>query len=373
MSTVLEDAKPFKTVLGFASLLAEDGRPMHKSWGNSIEFNEGADKIGVDVMRWMYAKANPSDNLLFGYKKSDEVRRQFLLIFWNIYNFFVSYALIDKWEPKESSQNTLSTLDEWILSRFTGSAKNILNNGYFKYDVKEVANLAEAFIINDLSLWYIRQIRRRAGPNVENGADKESAYQTLWYILKTLALVLSPIMPFITEDIYKNLSGEESVHLASWPVINMELINEELEKSMKDGIDLAAVVHALRKQAGVAVKTPIRSASYYGPREIPNEIVDIIKAETNVYNFKYEGIKENEEWFVVADTSEENLDRVAGKAREIIRSIQEARKMAGTALDEYVVTSLPDWPKDYEDYIKKETLSKELKVGETVEITRLNS
>ncbi|MDO9027986.1 MAG: class I tRNA ligase family protein, partial [Candidatus Roizmanbacteria bacterium] len=98
MSTVMENTPPFKRVLGFATLVGEDGRPMHKSWGNAIEFNEGADKIGVDVMRWMFSRHSPADNLLFGYKRADEVRRQFYLMLWNVYKFFVEYANLDKFK-----------------------------------------------------------------------------------------------------------------------------------------------------------------------------------------------------------------------------------------------------------------------------------
>src|SRR3989339_1298470 len=101
-STVLENEPPFKQVLGFATQLGEDGRPMHKSWGNAIEFNEGADKIGADVMRWMFVRHNPADNMLFGYKKADEVRRQFYLMLWNVYKFFVEYANLDKFKNKKS-------------------------------------------------------------------------------------------------------------------------------------------------------------------------------------------------------------------------------------------------------------------------------
>ncbi|MEK7127478.1 MAG: class I tRNA ligase family protein, partial [Patescibacteria group bacterium] len=98
MGTVLRKSPAFKNVLGFGTLLGEDGRPMHKSWGNSIEFNEGADKIGVDVMRWMYATHRPEDNLCFGYKFADETRRKFYLMLWNIYSFFVTYANLNEWK-----------------------------------------------------------------------------------------------------------------------------------------------------------------------------------------------------------------------------------------------------------------------------------
>ena len=124
MSTVLEDKEPFKKVLGFATLMAEDGRPMHKSWGNAIDFNMGAEEIGVDVMRWMYARANPADNMLFGYKNADEVRRRFHLKLWNIYNFFVTYSNLDGWSPTRSGlrpggkpSKSVNILDVWILVR----------------------------------------------------------------------------------------------------------------------------------------------------------------------------------------------------------------------------------------------------------------
>ncbi|MEK7522119.1 MAG: class I tRNA ligase family protein, partial [Patescibacteria group bacterium] len=115
-STVLENEPPFERVLGFGTQLGEDGRPMHKSWGNAIEFNEGADKIGVDVMRWMFARHNPADNMLFGYKKADEVRRQFYLMLWNVYKFFVEYANLEKLDIKffigkqQTEKNSISSL-----------------------------------------------------------------------------------------------------------------------------------------------------------------------------------------------------------------------------------------------------------------------
>src|SRR3989304_10526329 len=101
MSTVIKNPPPYKTVLGFATLLDEKGEEMHKSKGNSIEFNEAADKIGVDVMRWMFVTANPENNLNFGYSVADEIRRKFYLILWNSYKFFVDYANVNDWDDKE--------------------------------------------------------------------------------------------------------------------------------------------------------------------------------------------------------------------------------------------------------------------------------
>src|SRR6266581_1683926 len=99
---------------------------MHKSWGNSIEFNEGADKIGVDVMRWMFATTDPEQNLLFGYKKADETRRKFHLMLWNIYNFFITYATIDIWDASQAQSSKFksqSVLDQWIISRLHATIK----------------------------------------------------------------------------------------------------------------------------------------------------------------------------------------------------------------------------------------------------------
>jgi isoleucyl-tRNA synthetase len=113
MSTILERRAPFKHVFTYGTLLAEDGRPMHKSWGNSIDFNQAADDMGVDVMRWLYCTHRPEKDLLFGFKLADETRRQFLLPLWNVYSFFTTYASIDGWEPDNQQEVEYQLLDGW--------------------------------------------------------------------------------------------------------------------------------------------------------------------------------------------------------------------------------------------------------------------
>ena len=126
MSTVLRREEPFRTIFGYATLFGEDGRPMHKSWGNAIEFDEAAERMGVDVMRWMYASSRPDDNILFGWHAADEARRG-LLVLWNVYAFFVTYARLAGWTPATGSPPVAerSALDRWILSRSAAVAAEV--------------------------------------------------------------------------------------------------------------------------------------------------------------------------------------------------------------------------------------------------------
>ena len=128
MSTVLRREPPFLTIFGYALVFGEDGRPMHKSWGNAIEFDEAAERMGVDVMRWMFARARPEDNILFGWHAADEARRE-LLVLWNVYAFFVTYARLAGWSPGRRPRPTASRsrppLDRWILSRLAGLAARV--------------------------------------------------------------------------------------------------------------------------------------------------------------------------------------------------------------------------------------------------------
>ncbi len=269
MSTVLENKKPFETVLGFATLFGEDGRPMHKSSGNAIEFNEGADKIGVDVMRWMYVRQNPGDNLLFGYKMADETRRRFHLKLWNIYNFFVTYANLDAWHPNDKltiNENNplrgqqLTVLDKWILARLSQTIKEVTNS-LEKFDAFSASFEVEKFV-DDLSLWYIRRSRDRVGPDGGSDPEKGVFYKTTHYVLMTLSKLLAPFTPFISEIIYTNLTKEESVHLSEWP--QGKILSEEDTKilsEMKTVREIVESAHAERKKAKIPVRQPLSKLS----------------------------------------------------------------------------------------------------------------
>ena len=376
MSSALEDKPPFKTVLGFATLLGEDGRPMHKSWGNAIEFNEGADEIGVDVMRWMYVLQNPSDNLLFGYKKADEVRRKFHLMLWNIYNFFVTYANLDGWEPlKNQEAGTKNVLDEWILLKLDQLVK-IVTESLDNYQVN-IAPEAIQYFVNDLSTWYIRRSRDRIGPTVSDQGDKNSFYLTAYEVLVSLSKLLAPFTPFISEEIYRNLTGEESVHLSDWPKQSSIAQRSGLMDEMELVRKVCELGHAKRKEAKMKVRQPLKELRIKNlelpfdnaqGRQIKDELLQLIKDELNVK--EVEVVAGKGELQVELDTTLTPELIEEGKARELVRQIQLIRRESGCGLSDRVIVTCPDWPKQFESLIKKETLARTITKGDTLQVSK---
>lgn len=396
MSTALENKPPFKTVLGFATLLGEDGRPMHKSWGNSIEFNEGADKIGVDVMRWMYARQNPADNMLFGYKRADEVRRQFYLMLYNVYKFYVEYALLDKsasishsdksrqgqvhlkstsWTSREESETGHSmthVLDLWIIARLHWLTMFVKDN-LKRYNAKDTASAVEEFV-SDISTWYIRRSRDRVWVNSDDTDDKKSLYKTLHYCLVQLTIILSPIVPFLSEEIYTNLTGGESVHLSSWPSRKSADHDHGLIQDMGVVREIVEAGHKTRKEHQIKVRQILKSVHLTVPRakqfthtKRVNAYHSLIQAELNVQSVTlvYEDVPE------ITATYDTNLTdelKKEGELREMIRAVQQERKKLGLRPDEEIHLTLPDYPKAVEDIIMKKVLAKSIKKGEELRI-----
>ncbi len=394
-STVLENKPPFKRVLGFGTLLGEDGRAMHKSWGNAIEFNEGADKIGVDVMRWMFARQNPADNMLFGYKKADEVRRQFYLMLWNIYKFFVEYANLDSWLPArkrnfyhtrvspgsrtvpgplESEKITFSLpvssniLDKWILTRFTSSVLKVEKN-LKEFNAKDAALEIEKFV-SDLSTWYIRRSRNRLWLNSDNKEDKEKFYWTTYFILVNLSIVLSPFLPFISEEIYTNLTGKQSVHLESWPSINLKfkIKNSRLMENMDLVRKIVEVGHRIRKELKLKLRQPLASATIAINDLLPVEFHHLLTDELNVKRVIIKKNKKIKEIKVSFDTQLTPKLIEEGQLRELVRQIQWERKKLGIRPDQKISLVIPEKFINYADYLKKRVLCSQVIAGNSLKI-----
>ncbi|MFC1626011.1 isoleucine--tRNA ligase [Patescibacteria group bacterium] len=331
MSTVLEDINPAKSVFGYATLLSEDGRPMHKSWGNMIEFNDGADKIGIDVMRWMYIRQNPIDNILFGFKSADEVRRKFHLKLWNIYNFFVTYANLDGYNPQKSSNQSVKSnnvLDKWILSRLKQTVK-ITTSNLEKYKAHLACFEIENFV-DDFSLWYIRRSRERVGPAAENQKDKREFYKTTYYVLKNLSYLLAPFVPFMSEFMYTNLTSKESVHLEKWSVAkSLKKDEKKLFEDMSLVRDIVEKAHAIRKEKKIALRQPLGVFSVES-EPLARNLEKLIKDEVNVKKIIW-----NSKTFKLDTKITKELEEEA-KARELVREIQAIRKEKGMNLTQKI-------------------------------------
>ena len=262
MSTVMENKAPFKTLLGHGLVKDQDGREMHKSWGNAIWFEDAAEKMGVDVMRWLYASQNPEKNLLFGYSAADEVRKN-LITLWNTYSFFVTYANLDGFNPVSDQVrdfDKLNKLDRWILARtnqFIVRSKEF----YEKYEVYKLMKESEN-LIEDLSNWYIRRNRRRFWRS-ENDLDKKAAYSTLYNVLIGYAKVMSPIIPFITEEIHQNLfcfmdeKSNRSIHLTEFPNAKITSEEEELINEIDSLISIVSLGRSARNKANIKIRQPL--------------------------------------------------------------------------------------------------------------------
>ena len=261
MSTALENHEPFRSVFSYALMRDEKGEEMHKSKGNALEFVEAAERMGVDAMRWVFARHNPAQNLSFGYGTADEARRRFLLTLWNVYSFFVTYANIDDYRPgAEPAGAPASEMDRWILSELHSLVDGVTRS-LDDYDSADAARSIEDFV-DVLSNWYVRRSRRRFWKS-ENDQDKLAAYHTLYTCLVTLAKLLAPITPFIAEEMYQNLvcsvddEAPESVHLASFPVADTSQIDDSLSVAARLAMRVSSLGRSARSKAGIKVRQPL--------------------------------------------------------------------------------------------------------------------
>jgi len=374
----LENRAPFKTLLGHALVKDEKGEDMHKSKGNVIWFDEAAERMGADVMRWIFISQNPAQNLNFGYSLGREVKRKFLTL-WNVYSFFITYAIIDRFKPEQSVQDKdLSLLDRWILSRLQGLIEFAIKR-LDDYNPAPVVREIERFV-DDLSLWYVRRSRRRFWKSKED-EDKWTAYSTLYECLTTLSKLLAPFMPFLSEEIYQNLvvsvnrEAPKSVHLCDYPEPNPKLRDEKLEELIEITRHIVYLGRAAREKARIKVRQPL----YRIEVELPDpaqkgelqKTEDMIKEELNVKEIVYKEKIETQEGSVI---EEERGYRVSldtnltdelikeGLARELVHKIQLLRKEAGFEVTDRIKLFYEATPKIesaiqvYKDYISQEIL-----------------
>lgn len=293
-STVLTDKAPFKNLFGYATLLAEDGREMHKSWGNSIEFNEAADEMGADTMRWLYAGSKAQKNVRFGFGIGDETRRQFLIPLWNVYSFFMTYAALDKWQVTSGKLQVSpipahQQMDKWIVVRLDEAALAV-RAALDVYDAEKATQAAEAYL-DDLSNWYVRRSRRRFWKS-EADDDKNAAYATLHHVLVEFVKLLAPFIPFTTEEMYQNLvcavdaDAPKSVHHTLYPNPDADKLDQRLLEKMRLAITAAGLGRAARSSADIKLRQPLAKARINVGTQVEQddlvELTAVLQEEINV-------------------------------------------------------------------------------------------
>jgi len=343
MSTILERRTPFKVCLGHGTVLAEDGREMHKSWGNAIWFDDAAETMGADVMRWMYCTTRPENDMLFGYTRAAEVRRSFLIPLLNVYNFFAIYADLDGWTPEQRPER-LSALDRWALSKLNRLVQRV-TDALDDYDAYTATSELWQFV-DILSRWYVRRSRRRFWKS-EADDDKKAGYSTLYACLRTLVLLLAPIMPLITEAIYQRLvrcaepDAPESVHLNDWPSADPDLIDEELMADMDLAMKVSSLGRAARSRSGIKLRQPLLEAKVVAdPPSLQRleRLSDLIRDELNVKTVsltRHRGDLLRYEVKPVARLLGRKHGRLYPKVAEALRHLDQAeavRLLAGEAI-----------------------------------------
>jgi isoleucyl-tRNA synthetase len=293
ISSLLFDSVAFKNVISLGFILDKYGRKMSKSHPETVvEPWSVLDEYGADVFRWyMYTAAPPGEPRRFSLELVGQAYRSFWVTLWNTYRLFVDYANIDNFNPLEADVPAAerSLLDRWVLSRLHALVRDV-TVAYEDYDATGATRPIESFVLNDLSNWYVRRAKSRLWRS-ETDDDKLAAYLTLYECLVMIGKLLAPTMPFMAEELYRNLvcsvdsEAPESVHLAMWPAYDEALIDETLNEEMALVMRWVSLGLSARNSAGIKVRQPLGEVAFSvpgGQAEIVGRYADLIADELNV-------------------------------------------------------------------------------------------
>ena len=293
ISTLIFDCAPYKNVLVLGHVLDKDGQKMSKSKGNAVDPFEALDQYGADAIRWyFYSNSAPwLPNRFFG-EAVTEGQRKFMGTLWNTYAFYVLYANIDGFDPTKYTLDvaSLSVMDKWILSKLNSAVKT--TDAYLDaYKITEATRVLEEFV-DQLSNWYVRRSRERFWVK-DMPEDKVNAYMTLYTCLVTVAKLSAPFIPFMTEDIYRNLvcsvdkSAPESVHLCLYPECDEALIDKSLEENMDEVVDVVTLGRACRNAANIKNRQPVAKMYVQADKTPDESFVSIIAEELNIKKVEF--------------------------------------------------------------------------------------
>ena len=287
-STLLFNKAPYQNVIVLGHVQDENGQKMSKSKGNAVDPFDALEKYGADAIRWyFYINSAPWLPNRFHGKAVQEGQRKFMGTLWNTYAFFVLYANIDNFDATKYTldYDKLTVMDKWLLSKLN-SAVAAVDDNLGNYRIPEAARVLEEFV-DDMSNWYVRRSRERFwAKGMEQ--DKINAYMTLYTALVTICKAAAPMIPFMTEDIYRNLvcsidpSAPESIHLCDFPTVDEKMIDKDLENAMDEVLKIVVMGRACRNSANIKNRQPIGQMYVKAPEALSDFYVDIIADELNV-------------------------------------------------------------------------------------------
>ena len=287
-STLLFNKAPYENVIVLGHVQDENGQKMSKSKGNAVDPFDALENYGADAIRWyFYSNSAPWLPNRFHGKAVTEGQRKFMGTLWNTYAFYVLYADIDEFDPTKYRLETdkLSVMDKWLLSKLNSCVKTV-DECLENYKIPEAAKALQAFV-DDMSNWYVRRSRTRFwAKGMEQ--DKINAYMTLYTALVTISKAAAPMIPFMTEDIYQNIvrtvdaSAPESIHLCSYPEVQEDLIDRELEQNMDEVLQIVVLGRAARNVSGIKNRQPIGQMFVKAEKQLDDYYVEIVEEELNV-------------------------------------------------------------------------------------------
>ncbi len=298
IAALLYENVAFKTVVSNGLVLDKNGNKMSKRLGNVVDPFGTIDKFGADATRWyLITNASPWDNLKFDIDGIKEVQRKFFGTLYNTYQFFALYANVDGFAFKEDyiPLEERPEIDRWILSSLNTLVKKV-NIAMDDYEPTQAGRMIEDFLDEHLSNWYVRLCRRRFWKG-EYGADKISAYQTLYECLETVCRLMAPVAPFFSDALFRNLNSitgrnqATSVHHAFFPRVNEDMINLPLEERMQLAQDASSLILSLRKKVNIKVRQPLQKAliPVLNPamKSQLEKVEELIKSEVNIKEINY--------------------------------------------------------------------------------------
>ncbi len=370
LSNTLFQSESFKNCVVTGTMMGTDGRKMSKLFKNYPDPKMVLQKYGGDAMRLylMSSVIMVGENINLDEKEFDNQVKNVLLPLWNSFKYFITYANLFDFSPKDDQLESSNVLDQWIQNQTNNFIINI-EKELNEYNLPNATRLIEPYI-NDLSRWYIRQSRDRFA------TGDHQALQTLWQVLVKFCLTTAPIIPFITENIWQNLvvdinpSISESIHLENFPIASP--FDEKIASDMTLVQQICEQGNMIRKTQQISTRQPLSKLTISSNQKIDlsEKLIEVIKNEINVKNIEIN--KSTDSLKVVLDTNISPELKAEGDARDLIRSIQSLRKEANLNLKDKIKIFAPNWPSQFENEILSKTLAQNIIKSDLLKIEKID-